>query len=117
MFAAISHQLAERHGVALNVRDLRAMASDHIAGFGEKYKGFLDLGDEADGDEDGAVEKYCKKLRDTTMWGGHVELDALSEALKTPIQVYQVDGDPLEFGSQFAPKPALKLWYTIQNEN
>lgn len=43
---------------------------------------------------DAEFEKYCMDLRNTPAWGGQIEIKALSQILKSPIEVVQSTGPP-----------------------
>ena len=49
---------------------------------------------------------YCDKVEKTAEWGGQVELQALTHALKTPIIVYSATQAPVTMeGDGFAGEP------------
>jgi OTU domain-containing protein 6 len=114
LFNAIAHQMQVVGGQEMDYREARRLAAERIAQEGEHYAAFLDLDeDAAAGSESGAspdgvhtglrgIEAYCRRVRDTTLWGGHIELDALAKALRRPILVYQSDAEPLRFGDAAA---------------
>lgn len=103
LFNAIAHQLALRHGRELSQTDLRNMAAEHIQSHNEKYAAFLEE----------PTEEYCLKIRSADLWGGHLELDALSEALATSIIVYQSDTPPMEFNTVCSDAIPLRIWYDV----
>lgn len=90
LFEAIAHQLSVRHDRHLGQSALRKLAADHIHDRADKYAAFID--------EDLLLEDYCRKLRDSSLWGGQIEIDALVHALGVPIKVYQADAPPMVFG-------------------
>lgn len=90
LFNAISHQLATRHGRRCSQLELRRLAVEQLQREGDKYAGFLEE----------PLDEYCEKLAGKDMWGGHLELDALSTALSLPIIVYQADAPPITFGEE-----------------
>lgn len=90
LFEAISHQLRVRQGKEFDQLALRRLAADHVGERADKYAAFVD--------EDLSLEAYCQKLRDSDLWGGQIEIDALVHALGVPIKVYQADALPMVFG-------------------
>lgn len=58
----------------------------------EEFEAFADLGE-----GEGAVtfEEYVERVKDSSEWGGHLELRALAVGLKRTIVVYSADGAPL----------------------
>ncbi|PJF16472.1 OTU domain-containing protein 6B [Paramicrosporidium saccamoebae] len=100
LFNALSHQLKVRYSRNYDQSKLRDMAAEYILGNEIKYAGFLEE----------PLEDYCERLRGNDLWGGHLELDALSEALSLPIVVYQASSPPMTFGSDRNDSP-LRIWY------
>lgn len=90
----------------MNYKQVRKMAAEKIESDASFYAGFLDF----ESDEKQGIREYCEKIRSTTFWGGHVELDALSKALDKTIIVYQADAEPLHFGKSMPDRP-LRLCY------
>jgi len=55
-------------------------------------------------------KEYCNDIRDTNSWGGELELRAISQINKTPIEVYQAQGPKLLIGEEFQGEP-IRLSY------
>lgn len=109
MFNAIAHQMQVVAGREMDYREVRRLAAERIAQEAELYAAFLDLDEDAaaaDSESNASdnasglkgIEAYCHRVQHTTLWGGHIELDALAKALRRPILVYQSDAEPLKFG-------------------
>lgn len=94
MFSAISLQLLRIRGDSVSPENLRIMVADHLRKNCEKYAFFVELDDVNDKgiseDPKSIIERYCNRLCDERIWGGHVELESLSTVLGIPIWVYQV---------------------------
>ncbi|CAL1532307.1 unnamed protein product [Lymnaea stagnalis] len=56
-------------------------------------------------------EKYCDKTANSPTWGGQIELRALSEVLKVPIEVLQADMQPLVIGEGIEGKPLTVVYH------
>lgn len=89
LFAAISHQLKVRQGKILGPKELRILAAEHVLANANTYSGFIDEGN--------SLEAYCERLRNSDLWGGHLEIDALVNVLGVTLRVYQADGPPICF--------------------
>jgi len=84
--------------------ELRKRAADYIRMHAVDFAPFLPF-EPADGYDGSsrttavqrAVDAYCKRLAETSMWGGHPEIRALSCTVGLPIIVYQAELDPLRF--------------------
>ena len=101
LFASLAHQLDNN----ANVPGLRKLVAETMMNHKDDYQPFLSL------DDSGFVD-YCQKIATTPKWGGHVEISALSKALKVPIQVLQAEGPPVEVGlEEFNSKTPIILTY------
>lgn len=100
LFEAISHQMVIRHGKHFDQLALRKLAAEYIYERAEKYAAFID--------EDLSLEAYCQKLRDSNLWGGQIEIDALVQALGVPIKVYQADAPPMVFGNTLTESEGIQ---------
>ncbi|KAK4121109.1 cysteine proteinase [Parathielavia appendiculata] len=63
-------------------RVVRRAAAEWIKAHREEYEGFIH-------EEEGGVDKYVQKIRDTAEWGGQLELAALANAYGVEIRVVQ----------------------------
>jgi len=100
LFAGLVHQLGLQK-LEKSVKDLRKAATDEIRGNSDDYLPFLShpvTGEMLDQEQ---FDKYCKDMQNTPAWGGQVELRALSQALKLPIEVVQADGPSMVVGEEF----------------
>jgi OTU domain-containing protein 6 len=52
-------------------------------------------------DESKSFEEYCAKVKNTSEWGGQLELRALASALKLPILVITGHGDDIIMGEEY----------------
>ncbi|KAK4104273.1 cysteine proteinase [Parathielavia hyrcaniae] len=68
-------------GMAPPYRVVRRAAAGWIAMHRDEYEGFIE--------EEGGVEAYVRKIRDTAEWGGQLELAALASAYGVEIRVVQ----------------------------
>lgn len=104
---------------SLSFLALRTIAADHMRANADHFRHFIGEGDaavviEGEGDAaETAYEAYCNEVETTAAWGGHVEIEALSRALKTHIQVFSVGLPVLEMGEEFKGdgRPTLQLCY------
>lgn len=87
LFAGIAHQLQND----LKVQELRTLVGKTLLSNQSDFQPFLSLTDEQ-------YKDYCEKMASTPKWGGQVEITALSQALKRPIEVIQAEGPPVQVG-------------------
>ena len=93
MYRSLSHQMSG----ALSYPDLRQRAANYLRRHASRFRPFADLTDYEDdehGDQDAAWERYLRDVSDSATWGGHLELLALSEVLRRPVEVYAVGNAP-----------------------
>mmetsp|Transcript_30308 Transcript_30308/g.66211 ORF Transcript_30308/g.66211 Transcript_30308/m.66211 type:complete len:303 (-) Transcript_30308:267-1175(-) len=77
---------------------LRALCAQHLSQHADQFAAFAEG---CEDDEEGFA-KYCEKVESSAMWGGQLELQALSAALRRCIKVYSVGMPLIQFGDEFA---------------
>eukprot|EP01118_Nematostelium_gracile_P004167 TRINITY_DN1489_c0_g1_i1.p1 TRINITY_DN1489_c0_g1~~TRINITY_DN1489_c0_g1_i1.p1 ORF type:complete len:341 (-),score=104.98 TRINITY_DN1489_c0_g1_i1:443-1465(-) len=108
LYSAVADQLKLR-GQKNDYRTLRAQASQYMLKNPDDFMPFIDS-DDGMISQDG-FKDYCDKVANTTVWGGQLELRALSNSLQSPITVFTADNGPnIEMGTDFDTEP-LKLTY------
>ncbi|GMM34715.1 Otu2 protein [Saccharomycopsis crataegensis] len=84
LFASIGDQLKMRHGIEVEVKELRRRAADYIKKHESQFQPFLF-------DEEtltmGNLDEYVEKIKNTSEWGGDMEILALSKEFDVPISV------------------------------
>lgn len=99
----------------VNFLTLRQITAEHMRAHRDHFKDFVIEGDTADGsvaDGDDAFDAYVNDVESTAAWGGHVEIQALSQALKAHIQVFSVGLPLLEVGEEHkGAGPTLRVSY------
>lgn len=110
LYNAVRHQMVENGLGHYDVIKLRNITADYI----QKNKDSLIFYMTNPGSDeilnDTEFENYCELIRTTKAWGGQVEIQALSNVLKIPIEVLQAAGPPTIQGSEFG-KQNLVLTY------
>jgi len=81
-------------GDDFDFRKIRKMCAEEIAMNRQDYEPFADLEEM----KVASFEEYVDKVRESSEWGGHLELRALAHSLKKKIVVYATEG-PLEIES------------------
>lgn len=70
--------------------ELRKRACSHLLSHADDFLPFFIAA--SDGDSDATFQEYCEKIRDTGVWGGQMEIQALAIDLAVAIHVVQADG-------------------------
>lgn len=64
---------------------MRSTAASYIKDNREDFEPFL-LADDFSSAKD--VDSYCKEIEETALWGGEMEITAISRALDVPVEIY-----------------------------
>ncbi|KAL6766376.1 hypothetical protein ACKKBG_A35785 [Auxenochlorella protothecoides x Auxenochlorella symbiontica] len=112
LYRALEHQLDLQDGSgAASFQELRRLAAEHMRTHANDFSPYIAEDDVTGPVEDGEVfEAYCKEVESTAAWGGHLELQALSQALGKPIKVWAAAAAPQLLGDEH-PGPALQICY------
>lgn len=112
MYRAIEDQLAQlsQPGVIMSVKELRSRTAEHMRSHADDFLPFLtnpNTGDMYTTDE---FEKYCSDVEHTAAWGGQLELRALTQVLRLPVEVIQADSPTIKIGEEFDSKPITLVY-------
>lgn len=109
LYCAVNHQLETNGRPTFTVSKLRKITAEFMRENKDEFLPFMyNESDEPVSEE--YFEDYCKEVASTKLWGGQLELRALSNILKCPIKVIQASGPPTLQGENFSG-PALILAY------
>ncbi|XP_035810898.2 deubiquitinase OTUD6B isoform X2 [Amphiprion ocellaris] len=112
MYRAIEDQLAQRSqpGLTMSVKELRSRTAEHMRSHADDFLPFLtnpNTGDMYTTDE---FEKYCSDVEHTAAWGGQLELRALTQVLRLPIEVIQADSPAIKIGEEYDSEPITLVY-------
>mmetsp|Transcript_7444 Transcript_7444/g.10651 ORF Transcript_7444/g.10651 Transcript_7444/m.10651 type:complete len:308 (-) Transcript_7444:8-931(-) len=91
LYRAVAQQLSIVEDKVLSHESIRSVCADTLTENREEYEPFADLSDHGVA----TFEAYIEKVRNSSEWGGHLELRALAIALDKTIVVYSADSAPL----------------------
>ena len=95
----------------MSVSDLRlATASEFRSNSGD-YLPFLTHPETGNMLTEPQFKKYCLDIECTSAWGGQVEIRALANVLKIPVEVIQAEGPPIVVGEEFKSQERLVVTY------
>ena len=69
----------------MDYKNLRSTAAEFIRKHKDDFEPFL-FADEYSSAKD--IESYCKEIEQTAIWGGEMEITALSRAVEVPVEIY-----------------------------
>lgn len=111
LYLAVNHQLQVSGRPTQSVNELRKITADFMLRNKDDFMPFMcNEFDESEVVSEEQFESYCKEVATTKLWGGQLELKALSNILKSPIKVIQASGPPTLQGESFKG-PELILTY------
>jgi len=95
LYNAIKHQLlVTGHAPVVDTPKLRQITADYIQENKELLIFYMSNPATGDCLTDDEFTQYCEAIKTTSTWGGQIEIKALSNALKVPIEVLQSSGPP-----------------------
>lgn len=107
LYASIADQLKLRHGVVKTVQELRSAAAQQIREHPNDFSAFLFDESTMSVKE---IEPYCVELETTAIWGGDLEILALSQVFDCCISVL-INGQSPFIANETGKNPELKLAY------
>ncbi|CAO3681156.1 unnamed protein product [Umbelopsis ramanniana] len=111
LYNAVSDQLAARYKVKTNYKELRKEAADYIKGHPDDFIPFLYKDDGGMYTYDD-LKQYCDELENTAVWGGQLEILALSKTRKVPFHIIQMGSPVLKISDdEFPSQQPIKLAY------
>jgi len=112
LYSAVADQLKRRKEKRETIEDLRDRAASHIRSHKDEFLPFLSDPNTSNPVSEEAFEEYCNKVAKTTSWGGQLEIRALANEFKIPIEVVQADGPVINVGGEeFGNESPLILSY------
>lgn len=109
LYNAVKHQLTLLQKPPLSIAELRTLTADYILANRDELINYMTnaAGDCLDEKE---FLDYVEAIRNTRAWGGQVEIQALSNSLRCPIQVIQSTGTITQ-GESFKGKPLVLTYH------
>ncbi|QPG73792.1 hypothetical protein FOA43_001106 [Brettanomyces nanus] len=107
LFASIADQLMLRHEIEMSVQELRTKAAEYIRSNPDTFTSFL-FDEKTMRVRD--ISDYTRELETTAMWGGDLEILALSKVFDCPISVMMGGREPLKMNED-GQQPELKIVY------
>jgi len=106
LFRSISHQVygTEEHHVLVRRKCVEYM----------RYESFYFQEFTTGGPED--FQQYCENMIRNGIWGGHIEIQAMSEIYQRPVEIYSYGAEPMKVvGNSFLGNAVIRLSYHQQS--
>lgn len=110
LYNAIADQLSRRNQQT-GMQTLRKLAADYMLSHQDDFLPFLTDAKTGKLYTSDQFVQYCEEIAATASWGGHLEIQALSQALKLPIEVYQANAPVLRIGEDYDDRPLLLSYH------
>ena len=107
LFASIADQLKTRQEIEMSVKELRAKAATYIKANEEMFQPFLF---DQNTNSMQNVEEYANKVENTALWGGDIEILALSKIFDSPVRVLMAGRKSMVVNEE-GQQPELKIVY------
>ncbi|XP_046842602.1 deubiquitinase OTUD6B-like [Xenia sp. Carnegie-2017] len=107
LYNAIADQLRTLNIQHTN-QSLRELAASYMLSHSEDFLPFLIDQHTGDGYTKEKFSDYCQQLCNSSVWGGQLEIQAISCALEIPVKIFQTVGSTVEIGEQYEA-PAILL--------
>ncbi|XP_047516233.1 deubiquitinase OTUD6B [Pieris napi] len=112
LYKAIEHQLTHKRNITVTVDELRKNVCNHIKENKDDFLPFLTNPNTFEMLTSEEFEDYCEKICSTKVWGGQLEIRALSNCLKCPITVIQATGpETIEQGNDYEGPPLIITYH------
>ncbi|XP_060806462.1 deubiquitinase OTUD6B [Amyelois transitella] len=112
LYKAVAHQLSLKRQQNFSIEELRNKVADYIKENKHDFIPFMSNSETYEMLTDQEFEEYCEKIRSTKVWGGQIEIRALSSSLKCPINIIQASGpETIEQGKEFVGDPLILAYH------
>ncbi|OMH84125.1 OTU domain-containing protein 6B [Zancudomyces culisetae] len=105
LYSAISYVLKAEKNKEYSVSELRRIAGDYIRDNMNDFAPFMDI----DMDDEQAFLEHIDEIKYTALWGGQIEITALSQALGIEIHIYSASNDYYSSGAGGYKCTVLKI--------
>lgn len=112
LYNAVRHQLmVTGHQPLYDTPTLRCKTAEYISSNKDSLIYYMTNPSNGDILNEVEFERYCSAIRSTPAWGGQIEIKALSQVLKAPIEVLQASGPPTIQNEDNFSGPTLIITY------
>jgi OTU domain-containing protein 6 len=108
LYAAFADQISQRLGKSVNIKDMRREAAFYIRSNPDTFAPFI-LADDHSSATD--VESYADEVEGSAIWGGELEILALSQSLHVATQVLNSSKLTIEINMEEQSKGIMVLAY------
>ncbi|RIA99662.1 hypothetical protein C1645_746834 [Glomus cerebriforme] len=96
LYNAISDQLQIRHNIVTDYKELRRKAAAYMRKYPDEFIPFLPTTQDGEMCSTEQFNKYCDDLENTAVWGGELEILAISKSFRIPVHIVQMNSSLLK---------------------
>lgn len=112
LYQAVAHQLLVTRSKTVSVEEMRKEVAEYMKQNRDDFLPFMSNPDTFEMLTENEFNDYCNKIVNTKVWGGQLEIRALSNYLKCPINVIQAIGpECIEQGAEFEGSPLIITYH------
>ncbi|XP_047987123.1 deubiquitinase OTUD6B [Leguminivora glycinivorella] len=112
LYQAVAHQLLATRSKTTSVEDLRKQVATFMRQNKDDFLPFMSNPNTFEMLTESEFNEYCDEIANTKVWGGQLEIRALSNSLKCPINVIQASGpECIEQGAEFEGPPLMITYH------
>ncbi|RHZ45626.1 hypothetical protein Glove_668g18 [Diversispora epigaea] len=112
LFNAISDQLRIRHKIEISHSDIRKNTAMYMRNNTDDFIPFFSNTQDGNLYSLEQFQNYCDDLENTALWGGEIEIRAISQIYEIPIHVIQMNSPILKmFDEKFPDKEPIVISY------
>lgn len=112
LFKAIAHQFKSTRQKEFSVDSLRKRAANYIRQNKDDFMPFMTNPDTCEMLTSEEFDEYCSKIENSKVWGGQLEIRAMSKSLKCPISVIQATGPgSIDQGAEYDGPPLVITYH------
>jgi OTU domain-containing protein 6 len=111
LYGALKHQMKIVKSVNYEISELRRLAAEFIKANKDTLIFYMTNPETSEQVTDVEFDEYCDAVRCTKAWGGQIEIKAISNSLKVPIEIIQATGPSTVQGVDEFQPPNLVITY------
>lgn len=98
LYSAIADQMRRKYKSDHDYKTIRMLCADYLKSHRADFEAFFAFGAEGDG---ASYDAHVNLVRNSSEWGGQLEISAISHALKQPIHIYSANEAVIKMGEEY----------------
>ncbi len=98
LYSAIADQMRRKYKSDQDYKTIRMVCADYLKSHRADFEAFFAFGAEGDGV---SYDAHVDLVKNSSEWGGQLEISAISHALKQPIHIYSANEEIIKMGEEY----------------